>query len=169
MTRYFEECKTAEDVKQAYKQLVKKLHPDNNPGHDTTKDFQEMQQEYRSAWERLKNIHVNADGETYEKATEETADEYMAMINQLFGLDGIEIELCGSWLWITGNTKEHKETLKGMGFKWACKKGAWYYHRDPWMKRSRKGGVPLDEIRAKYGSTRFTKYETADDADRITA
>ncbi len=167
MARYFNNCRTAEDVKQVYKQLVKKLHPDNNPGTDTTKEFQEMQAEYRTAWDRLKNKHVNADGEAYEKATDETADEYIDLINRLFGLDGIEIELCGSWLWITGNTKEHKDTLKEMGFKWACKKSAWYYHRDPWIRRTRKGGMPLDEIRMKYGSTRFKKYD--DEADLITA
>lgn len=43
---YFNHCKTAEEVKAAYKNQVKALHPDNNPGRDTTADFQAMQADF---------------------------------------------------------------------------------------------------------------------------
>ncbi|MGI0115547.1 DnaJ domain-containing protein [Zooshikella sp. RANM57] len=36
------------DVKQAYRQRVKTLHPDKNPGQDTTAQFQQLQQTYQS-------------------------------------------------------------------------------------------------------------------------
>ena len=164
--KYFTFCKTAEDCKQLYKRLCKKLHPDCNPGRDTTKEFQEMQAEFERAFNRLKSIHVNAAGETYEKETTETAAEFMDMVAALLRIDGINVELCGSWFWITGNTKEHKEELKALGFKWSSKKCAWYYHREPWHKKG--GNCTLDEIRRKYGSVKFGR-ETAADAERITA
>ena len=153
--KYFTDCRTAEDVKATYKDLVKRLHPDNNPGNDTTALFQAMQAEYKEAFERLKTVHVNAEGEMYEKATDETAEEYMDILDKLFKVPGIVIELCGSWLWITGNTKECKDLLKELKFKWAGHKAAWYYHRDPWHKRG-SSKMSLDDIRSKYGSTRFT-------------
>lgn len=35
-----------------------------------SEDFKKMQDEFSKAWERLKKVHVNKDGEQYEKETE---------------------------------------------------------------------------------------------------
>ena len=40
--------------------------------------------------------------------------------------EGIEIEVCGSWVWVSGDTKPHKERLKALGFCWHSKKHCWY-------------------------------------------
>ena len=55
-----------------------------------------------------------------------------------------------------GNTKEHREILKQINFKWANKKQAWYYHTEPYRKKSKRE-LTLDEIRDIFGSQ---KYET---------
>ena len=94
--RYFENCKTCEDVKQLYKKYARDLHPDCNPGRNTTAEFQEMSRQYEEAYNRLKNIHQNANGETYEKESQQTATEYADLINQLLHLSGLMIERCGS-------------------------------------------------------------------------
>lgn len=156
---YFENARTLEDVKQLYKKLARELHPDCNPGKDTTAEFQMMQQQFEEAFKRLRNIHVNKDGETYEKETEETPEQYAGIINALLKLDGLMIELCGSWLWITGNTKEHHEAIKALGFKFSKNKCAWYFHFEPYRKHS-KNSVSLDKIRSMYGSQRFTERTT---------
>ena len=62
MMKYFEECKTCEDVKQIYKKMARDLHPYCNPGKDTTAEFQEMSRQYEEAYNRLKNVHQNANG-----------------------------------------------------------------------------------------------------------
>ena len=78
-------------------------------------------------------VTIEKDGETYEKETTETAREFMDLINKLLKM-GIDVELCGSWIWCSGNTKAVKEDLKSLGFKWSHNKAAWYYHRDPYRK-----------------------------------
>ena len=114
-----------------------------------------MQADFEQAWNRLKDVHVNAEGEQYTKETTETAQEYMDLIEKLLTLDGVEVELCGSWIWLTGNTRLYKDQIKALGFRWSQKKGAWYFHREPYRKHSKKE-LTLDEIRAMYGSERFT-------------
>ena len=52
----------------------------------------------------------------------------MDTIVQLKQLEGLNIDLLGSWLWIGGNTKANKEALKALGCRWASKKKLWYWH-----------------------------------------
>lgn len=150
--RYFDNCTTAEELKKAYRRAAVKLHPDNNPGRDTTAEFQEMQAEFTAAWDLLSGKHMNSRGERYEKKTDETAREFMDIIEKLMKMRGVTVEICGSWIWCTGNTKEYKEELKTLNFKWASKKKAWAFHYGP-AYYSRKGEKSMDEIRIKYGST----------------
>ena len=86
--RYFDNCNTLEDVKQLYKKHARDLHPDCNPGRDTTAEFQEMQRQYEEAWKRCGSTHKNASGETYTKDTSETAEAYAAIIEALLHLKG---------------------------------------------------------------------------------
>lgn len=170
--RYFDNCQTLEDVKQLYKKLARELHPDCNRDRDTTEDFKEMQSQYEAAWKRCSSTHKNASGETYTKETTETPEAYATIIEALIRMSGLVIELCGSWLWVTGNTKEHKEELKALGFRYSSNKQAWYYHEGEYHKRS-KSKKTMNDIRAMYGSEMFATHtenkDRTDDPKRITA
>ena len=148
---YFSKCKTAEELKKAYREIVKKLHPDN--GGDASL-FKTMQQEFTAMWDRLKNIHVNRDGEQYTKETNETAQEFMDIIEKVIHLDGVEVELCGSWIWCSGNTKEHRKELLALKFVYSSTKKAWYFHYGPYRKKG-YASMTMDEIRSYYGSKKF--------------
>ena len=117
-----------------------------------------MQAAFEAAWERLKNIHVSKAGERYERETTETAGEYMELIDQLLRMKGVNTEICGSWVWCSGDTRPHRPQLKELGFRWSQNKAAWYYHREPYRKRSDRD-ISLDEIREMYGSRRFSREE----------
>lgn len=133
---YFKNCKTAEELKKEYRKLAMKLHPDIVGGDG--EDFKAMQAEFEKLWERLKNVHQNAKGETYTKTSEtttETPKEFINIINTLISLNGLEVEICGSWIWVSGNTKEHKEVLKQLNFKFAYKKKACFTLKATTSKR----------------------------------
>lgn len=152
--KWFKNPETLEDLKKQYKRLALKHHPDLG---GNTQEMQEINTEYEVLFVRLKDTHKNAEGEFYQSrtATTETASEFMDIIEKLIHMDGIEIEVCGSWVWVTGNTKPHKEALKALAFRWSINKSAWYFHRDKYRKRGKKS-LTLDEIRGFYGSEKIS-------------
>ena len=71
-------------------------------------------------------------------------------------MDGVEVELCGCWLWISGNTYAYKDHLKALGCSWASKKKMWSWHHQEDGSRFYRGKRSMNEIRSKYGSQLFT-------------
>ena len=148
--KWFTNPTTLEDLKKQYKKLAIENHPDRG---GRTEDMQAINAEYDRLFESLKNTHRSATGETYTSKTEttETPEQFRAIIEKLINLDGINIEICGSWLWITGNTFTHKEELKKLHFKYSKNKNAWYYH-EPGYRKSSKKNFTLEDIREMFGS-----------------
>ena len=157
-----ESIRTLEELKKAYHRLCLKLHPDVGGSDDEMKI---LNAEYEQLFERVKNIHVNKDGETYEKETQETPQEFQWLIDELLKLDGIEIEIIGCFVWITGNTKPHKERLKALGFRWHSKKRCWYKSPDGY-RRWGKGEYTMDEIRGMYSSMKIHKEQQQREKDK---
>ena len=162
MTTYFINCKNLDELKKAYKAAAMKNHPDM--GGDTA-TMQAINAEYSARFEVLKrsqNEQAAEDptGKTY--ATTESAGDFIAIIAALLKLDGLEIELCGRWLWIGGNTKEHKEALKAAGCRWSSTKKLWSWHFAEENQHWHKGTKTMAEIRSKYGSTTFARSTTSD-------
>ena len=151
--KYFTNCRTAEELKKEYRRLAKMLHPDL--GGDT-EEFKIMQNEFEKMWERLKNVHKNSEGETYTKENTETAEVFIHIIEVLTPLNNIVVEICGSWIWVTGNTKEHKNILKELKFRYAQRKQAWFFHTEPYKKKGKRE-LTLDEIRDMFGSQSYQK------------
>lgn len=133
---------TPEEVKTAYRQACKQYHPDINPAGA------EMMKVINAAYAVLKEF--SGDIKEQQAGYSEALN---AALNAILGLEGLVIEICGAWVWVTGNTIAHKDRLKESGFMWASKKKAWYFRPEEYRSRS-KGSSSLEEIREKYGSTR---------------
>lgn len=162
MTTYFSNCKNLDELKKAYKAAAMKNHPDM--GGDTA-TMQAINAEYSARFEVLKrsqNEQAAEDTTGRTHATTESAGDFIAIIAALLKLDGLEIELCGRWLWIGGNTKEHKEALKAAGCRWSFTKKLWSWHFAEEGQRWHKGTKTMTEIRSKYGSTTFARSTNSD-------
>ena len=142
------------DLKAEYRRLVMKHHPDL--GGDT-RTMQDINRDYDFMFNVLKGVqNVKAQQpDSHVKYTTETPERFRAIIELLIHLDGIEVELCGSWVWVGGETRKHKDALKAAGCMWSPKKGMWYWRHAEDGARHSRGKYSMDEIRAVYGSQRF--------------
>jgi hypothetical protein len=124
------------EAKKIYKTLAKKLHPDVGGDEESFK--------------LLNSIYTDLiEHKIYFSNDIKIDIELEKVISLILHFENIVIELVGSWIWVSGDTKEIKEKLKELGFKWASKKKMWYFGE---MKGRNPKEKSLDEIKAKYGS-----------------
>ena len=144
-----------EEVKKQYRKLVMEHHPDRGGSEEDMKAI-------NAEWDWFKkhnyNIHQTKDGSVYTDERQDVPDEvterFAWLINVLIAMEGVGIEICGSFIWLSGNTKPYKEVLKALGFRWARKKRMWYIA--PTSYRKRGGERTMEEIRGWYGSYTVT-------------
>ena len=145
---------TIEDAKKQYYKLCMQWHPDRPNGDE------EAMKQINAEWDYLRkhnyNIHESKDGGTYtdwqQDMPDDVTEQFADIISKLVTMAGLEIEVCGSWLWVGGNTREHKDDLKDMGMRWASKKHRWYKAPKDWKRKTHRE-LSMDEIRSKFGST----------------
>jgi hypothetical protein len=140
----FVEDITPEIIKQAYRQAAKKYHPDRNPAGT------EMMKLINAAYESLKDFTG--------KILRETPDSFKygekinEALNAIMGLN-LKIEICGTWIWVSGDTKVHKEKLKAAKYVWSPKKASWYFRAEGYKTRPHQAWS-MEKIQSVYGSRR---------------
>jgi len=140
------------EIKKAFKAASLKFHPDRNPAGA------QMMITIYAAYEALKVLGENV--ETKGDFTQSNyAEELNEILNKLLALDGLIIEICSAWIWISGDTMKHKKALGKDGLKcfWSNPKKMWYYRPAEYKSSSRKSSS-MDSIRETYGST--TQFQT---------
>ena len=77
------------------------------------------------------------------------------LVKALNRTEGISAEIVATregedgWLWVTGEgTREHKDTLKKLGFFWSGKKQAWYLSPAPLKRGYKSQFKSMDAVRA---------------------
>jgi hypothetical protein len=77
--------------------------------------------------------------------------DFPEVLDQLIRLNGLDLEMIGSWLWVSGYTWKYKDQLKELGLNFAPDKRLWY-----WRPSDERSGnahpIPIDLIREKYGT-----------------
>ena len=139
MAKYFENISTLEQLRKQYKDLLKKHHPDNG---GNVADMQEINAEYDKLFKILKDRHEskatgNADSQGTKQSDYsrnmydwENDKALREVLEKIINFNGIDIEIAGQWIWISGNTYTYKKELKEFGFKWASQKKQWYWHSE---------------------------------------
>lgn len=144
--RFFANCTTINEVKSLYRELAKANHPDKGGDLET---MQSINAEYTFACAKvLKGENLSVEDLEAEILN---AEGYKQAVNLASNLVGVNVELCGGWIWCSGNTYPHKDALKSVGFYFASAKKMWYFRS---AEKAVKGGKPqsMEKIRGKYGS-----------------
>lgn len=148
---FFTHCQTVAEVKAEYRRLAKLHHPDR--GGDTV-TMQQVNATYHTVLESLNGqTSQGFDGKphTY-RYNREVEQEVIDKLAELLALNlpGIEIEIIGTWIWVSGDTKPVKDSLKAIKFAWHSKRKRWYWRR--FTYRRSYTGVSFDRLRSMYGS-----------------
>lgn len=117
--KFYENCRNLDELKAEYKRLAKMYHPDLGGDEEIMK---QVNAQYDELSQKLPK--VNAQGEEYQPQQRETPAAFRAAILAVITLPGVFLELCGSWLWCTGETRQHKDILKAAGYKFSGNKQA---------------------------------------------
>jgi hypothetical protein len=128
---------TLDDLKLEYRRLAMLHHPDRG---GSVQAMQAINAEYKALFDSI------ATDETTERS-----DEYPSIVQKIIHLPGINIELVGNWIWVTGATYPVRDALKAAGMRWSKGKTAWYWHPDGYKHHGRRV-YDLDDIRAMHGS-----------------
>lgn len=152
MKNYFSACNTLDEAKKAYKKLCFELHPDYS-GRNSGYEFAQMKEQFGAFKPKTEKYEGEQDAWN--------APEYMTVIERLMKIDNAKIEICGSWIYISGTVKEQKEEIKNscegiemLKVQWARKKKIWCIRPSNYKSKSR-GNYSMDQIRNKYGSKKF--------------
>lgn len=152
-SKYFKNINSIEDLKKQYRKLAMQYHPDLNPGIND-QIMKDINNEYELLFNYITAHQTDKQREQTQKAGHNINDGYREAILAIIHLPGIEIEICGSWVWVSGETKQYKDIFNNNNYHWASKKVMWYFRPEQYKSYNKKP-FSMDYIRNKYGSERI--------------
>lgn len=145
---FFNNVKSITELKKEYHKLCMLYHPDNGGNAELMKEINKI---YKELFNKLK---LCQETKQPENTKDETPEEFIEIIDKLVKIQDLQIEICGCWIWISGNTYPNRTQLKEIGCKYAPKKKLWYWHNQD-KKIKNKKSKSIEEIREKYGSQKI--------------
>jgi len=140
--KFFSSCKTIQELKTTFREL------------ETMKS---LNLEYEKAFEYIKTHPIN-DQEKKSSFYANVNDGFRETLEKIIFIPEIFIEICGSWIWVNGETKAVKHLLKEAGLWYAANKKAWYFKPADYKAKKHKA-FSMEDIRGKYGSETVEKKE----------
>lgn len=137
---------TIEQLKLQYRDLIKKNHPDVGGSNEAMKA---INLEYETLFRQIEQ------GLTFEQKKEnrhKVNDGFREILAKVIFLQGIKIEIIGSWLWISGNTFAVYQQIKQAGFKFSKTKKSWYWYNGIEKANPHyRGRYTMAELRDRHG------------------
>jgi hypothetical protein len=145
---------TLAEIKARYRVLCKLHHPDRVGGD--VERMKAINTEYHKILKCKLYKPDEAQGTTNKEPDfkEINFDDVIKdTLQKISHLEGLECEVVGSWIWITGEerwTRSAAPVLKENKFRWHKVKQRWYFNPEPDKKFYGKA-TDYEEIKEKYG------------------
>jgi len=138
MENYFVGCLSLNEAKHRYLAFARKHHPafGGNPG-----DLLMVILEFRMI-PRDPSFGFNQ----FPEDVKEDFRHFPELLDRLFKWK-LEVELIGTWTWVSGNTYPYREQLTELGFIYEATKMVWY-NRPASCRSANPKPLPFDRIRA---------------------
>ncbi|SMG28831.1 hypothetical protein SAMN05661096_01750 [Marivirga sericea] len=145
-TDYFKDCNSLDEARKTYYRLAMNFHPDKGGDEELLKELANQFHSFRPKEFKYEN-----------EINDWSSQTYSGIIIALMEIPDITIEICGSWIWISGDTLNRKEQIKPIqpddfykrGF--SAQKKMWYFSPRGYKKRS-ADDFDIESIRNIYGS-----------------
>ena len=146
MNWFINKFASREQVKERYRDLCKIHHPDKG---GFTEVMQAINAEYAIASDQAVRREKPdwQEGQYEEEAI--ISERIRAAMEKIIKLKGIEIEVCGLWIWVGGDTHPVRESLGNAGYRWSKGKKKWYF---PGVASRNHQPFSMNQIRMRYGS-----------------
>ena len=137
--KYFKDFVTIDDVKQLYRRLAKKFHPDLGGSKEA---MQEINAEYKIAMQKA--IKGEPDKHRRDQAEQGFEPLREAIEFAITLPEEITVTVRGFWLWLEGSTYAEKDRIKSftssteIKFRWSKNKQSWYFAAIPSSNKSGK-------------------------------
>lgn len=145
MGKFFNGCKSLNELKKLYKELARKNHPDFGGNVEV---MQKINAEYD---EMIKYFAKFGSKTEKEKAQREVPEKFRKIIESLLKMPYIQVEIVGGWIWLSGNVALYLRKIQAMGFKYSTKQKR-YYLADGMTENRRASRWSMERIREEYGS-----------------
>ena len=136
---------TLNDIKKIYRKLASTNHPDKGGSTETMQLINTALAEFERYFEGNATLDINQEQESAPRVD-------FGFINELKTMVGVVIEICGYWVWLSGNTYTYHEQIKDFGFKFSGAKKMWYWSPTIDEVKYRRGSKSMKQIRKDYGS-----------------
>lgn len=153
--KYFEKCQSLYEAKKLLKSLARKNHPDMGGSVEVMQDINNQFDAFCKSFVKQNygfKAETTENSEMHDGNFNDIPEEFYNIIMELLKIDGIVVELIGRWIWISGDTYNHKDELKSFGCRYAKNKKMWYWHKAEDSSCNRRK-MSIDEIRSLHGST----------------
>ena len=134
------------DIKQLYRRLASINHPDKGGNTETMQLINTAFAELCKYFETNQTLDINEEHE-------QNANFDFSFLDSLKTMSGVIIEVCGYWVWLSGNTYPYKEAISNLGFKFSGAKKSWYWSPTIDTTSFKRGSKSMKNIRKEFGST----------------
>ena len=165
---YFEDCNNVGEIKKRFHALMFENHPDRHGP-----EVREQQNNITAAIIAVYHELLSAANGTQSKGTDGRTHTYsynraneaavIAKIQQLLALrlSGVQIQLIGLWIWVTGDTKPVRAQLKEASMRWHSKRLCWYWKPYSGRRTRYNKRASLRDLADTYGSKQYENEQQA--------